>query len=214
MAKRRGAKRNVTVRNANPIPAFMPINSFRKRFRFAVQTNAWASGTLNEAQIIIMPGSMCTVTNSTVVSMQVSVKIHKITVWGAAPAAASTSTVAVRYFGTTASAVNTFAAMLQKSDTSTNPAYIPVVSFAPPAGSKAAFWLSADNDGTDKVLALEAPVGSVIEFDLEFNHGMPPAVGSFTSSVAAGTLGVMYWLTQSASAGTGLMVPIGLATTL
>jgi len=56
-------------------------------------------------------------------------------------------------------------------------------------------------------------VGTVVEFDLEFNHGMPPAVGSFTTAISTGTLNVMYWLAIAAASGTGALQPVGLATT-
>jgi hypothetical protein len=198
---------------ANP-PEFQAISLVRKKFRF-YHSVAGSSFSLNEGQLLAMPGTMCTVTNSTVVAMQVSVKINRITIWGAPPVTGSAgiSTVGIRWIGTPAQAGNTTALMMYKSDTSNNPTHAPRVSAVPPPGCRASFWTTADNSGADYLCSWDAPVDSIIEFDLTFNHGMPPAVGSFTTGVVTGTLGVMYWLAITAAAGSGVIIPTSLATT-
>jgi len=213
MAKRKKNARRVRDLVPRNPPPYDSISRHRRVFRYYAST-AFASGTLNEAQMLIMPGTMCTVVNTTVVATQVSVKIHRITIWGTAPAAGGgPSTVSIRYFGVTGAAINTTAAMLQKSDTSVNPAHSPVVSFAPPTGCAASFWLSSDNLGSDQIIALNCPQYSVIDFDLEFEKGMPPAVGAFTYPIAAGNLGTQYWLQVTAPSGTGVLTPTDLAST-
>ncbi len=116
--------------------------------------------------------------------------------------------------GSSAVASNWHAALSGVFDTSANPAQSPVIHAIPPAGSSASFWFTADNSGADTIFSIDAPVGSILDFDLEFNHGMPPAIGSFTYPIATGTLGVMYWLSYVPTAGTGQITPVMLATTI
>jgi len=194
-------------------PQYRSICTFRKKFRFYASA-ACVSGTFNEGQMLSVPGTMCTVTNSTVVSMQVSVKIHSVEIWGIGAATANGNVVSFRPFGSAASAANNLAVMEAVSDTTTSVAYVPHVKYVPSKGSRLAFWLSADNSGADTLFAIDCPAGSVIEFDLEFQHGMPAAVGSFTTAISTGTVGVMYWLGMNAASGTGQIYPQDLATTI
>jgi hypothetical protein len=164
--------------------------------------------TLSEAQLLAMPGVMCTVVNTTAVAMQISVKIHRVSIWGPAPAQGNTNTVDLRWMGSGAAAANWHATMANVvSDVSNNPAHSPRITATPPQGSNASWWITADNSGADQVLAFNCPIGSILEFDLEFNHGMPPTVGSFSTAIATGTLGVMYWLVFNATSGSGTIYP-------
>jgi len=100
------------------------------------------------------------------------------------------------------------------SDTSNNSAISPYLSCVPPRGSRQSFWLTADNSGADPWLCFEeAPTGTVIDMDIEFCYGEVPTIGSFTYAIAAGTLGVLYWPTLTATTGTGVLTPVSLATT-
>jgi hypothetical protein len=212
--KKKGGKRGKGGRGmpANP-PQLRVVTSVRKTFRHVV-TTAFVQGTLNESELLMLPGAMGTVTNTTLVATQVSVKLHGIRIWGTAPAAGAASTVSIRWFGVQSAAVNATAIMDVIQDTSTNPAHAPHVQARPPPGSRLSFWLSADNAGSDELLAITAPVGSVVDFDVEFNHGMPSGVGSFTYSASTVTVGVMYWVAMVAITGTGIMSPPSLATTV
>ncbi len=205
---RRG--RSLVAVNNNP-PQYRAITTFRRKFRFYV--NSTFSGTLCEAQLLRIPGVMCTVVNTTCVAMQISVKVHSIKIWGVAGADAAANTISIRPFGVASAAANNLAEMDMVADTTTNAAYTPYVCYVPKPGSRLAFWLSADNSGTDELVYLTMPAKSIVEFDLSFNHGMPPQVGSFSVAVVTGTLGTMYWLALTAISGTGVITPLDLSTT-
>jgi len=196
---------------ANP-PQYQPVVYFRRKFRYYAALAL--AGTLNEGQLISICGGICTVGNTSVVSFANSIRLHGVKIWGVAAANGGTSVVSLRWIGTQSAAVDVFASMQLISDSSTNASYAPHIHARPPKGSTLSMMLTADNSGADNVLYIIAPQYSVIEFDVEFNHGFPPALGSFTWGPATGacTLGVTYWPTYTLSSGTGSMVPQDLAT--
>lgn len=217
--RKQGAKR-AAKRGPSPLkPAQIQVfKAFRRKFLFKVSTTAASSFAISEAQLLSMPGTMCTVVNTTAVAMSISARVKRVSIWGVCPPSIAvsgdgTETVGIRWMGTAAQAANWHAAMIGVTDVSNNPSRPAFVTSTPPVGSSAAQWITADNSGADYVLTIDAPVGSIVEFDMEFENGMPAAVGSFTNAISAGTLGVMYWLTFSALSGTGTLSPIGLATT-
>jgi hypothetical protein len=209
---RKGKRQVVPAVGWNP-PQYRAINIFRRKFRFYVSTG-FGSGTLSESELLCMPGTMCTVANATVVAMAISVRLRSLEIWGVAQNTGSTSQVSIMPLAVGAAAANNLAVLEMVSDVSSNASYTPHCKYIPRKGSRMDFWLTADNSGADEILRIEAPAGSIVEFDLEFNHGMPPSIGSFTRAVASGSLGTMYWLGFNAVSGTGQMFPTDLATTI
>lgn len=196
----------------NP-PQYDAVTLVRRVFRYRV-TTALSGCILNESQMIAIPGGVCTVANTTLLTATQCIKLHRIRMWGPSPASGAVSTVALQWMGSTAVASNMFGVNKIVSDTSVNISDTPVVDAAPPPGSRQSFWLGADNSGTDPYLSFEsAPVGSIIDFDLEFAFGMDPTVTAVAYGIGTGVQSVWYWPILHATAGSGVLTPVDLTAT-
>ncbi len=209
--RKRPQGRMVIPRSYNP-PPIKTTTIFRRKFRMYV-SNAALDGTFTEANLLLIPGGICTVLNATLTSFATSVKIHSIEIWGVASADGVASVVCVRPLGVTGAASANLAVNEAVSDNSTNVAYTPYVKYVPRQGSRLSFWLSNDNDGSDKLVHLTAPIKSVLDFDISFNFGLQPDIGAIAYGISVGTVGVQYWPSFTAATGSGTLTPIELGTT-
>ena len=145
---------------------------------------------------------MCSTANNSVSLIANSVKVHKVSIWSPPAAQGGTATCSVTW-----STANDYTAMVEVSDTTMSTAIPAHVSTKPPPGSAASFWLGA---GTNTIFTVIAPTGSII--DVHCTHVLydTQAAGT-TVTVAAGTLGALYYMPLDGA--TDVYLPVSLGTT-
>ncbi len=153
--------------------------------------------------MIGIAGGICTVVNTTVAPLAVSYKLHRIRIWAAPGTTAAASSVAVRW-----QTLDNLPAkeVANTSMTTARPCYLEAV---PPQGC-----LSHQMQGTSAVSAfgLLCPAGALVEIHATHWFYDTGSVAVDTFAVAAGTLGVLYFLALDETASNNF-VPVGLPTT-
>ncbi len=182
-------------------PRFQSVTSITRSYRFINSTAFNSSITVND--LISVAGGICSVANTTMAPIAVSVHLHRIRVWAAPGTTAAASTVSVRWNTASGSVVP----MREDSDTSLSTARPIFLESTPPRGCFA--WLPL-GPSTSGVFGLTMPAGGVIEIHMThwcYDTGSAP-VGTFTITVAT-AVGIMQYgyLDQTT---TKYFAPVGL----
>jgi hypothetical protein len=181
--------------NATPI--------LRSTFRFYANATV-VSGTTSLAQMMLVPGGIGTVSNSTIATFATSFKINKISVW--CPTGSSVATTEV-YWNATAD--STYFGRDEEKCNSV-PAGVTLAGamvFVPPKGSMSAQWLNSHQTSSTNIITWQIPVGSIIDVDLSYvlgNNFLNFAVSGF-STVSVGSI---YYGYLDGKAG-GKLAPFG-----
>jgi hypothetical protein len=188
-------------RTINP-PQISSNIHYVHKFRFRSTTDSAVAITEND--LFFVAGAMCTVANSACMSIAKAVKLRSVKVWSPPSAQGSAVTCSVTWKST---GEGFGSPQLEVSDSSLSVSVPAHVHAVPPAGSIASFWLNTDND---EVMTLVAPTGSIIDVVLEI---VLADTGATTTSisVAAGTLGVLYYFPLDGDGDNFL--PVSLTTT-
>jgi len=147
-------------------------------------------------------GLVCTVANTTLSYLAVSSKVHRVSIWTPPASQGAAATCSIEWVDIDAVGSKEF------SDTTVSTAFPAHVSSVPPVGSAAYQWQSTAGGGA--LMNITAPIGSVI--DVHASHVLfDTGTAAPTAAVAAGTLGVLYYLPLDGV--TDVFLPVGLNTT-
>lgn len=132
-------------------------------------------------------GSVCTVTNSTVIGIMGTFRLHKIIAW---PAGGGAVTVSWNVTGGAELALTKDKVMINSLPTGITEDVGMV--FSPPKKSVVGDWQVATINPTDRLLSMSATSGSIVDF--LFVATLANQYGGQSSTVAAGILGGFYYL--------------------
>lgn len=171
-------------------------------YRF--QANSSAAVAISMANVLGAIGGICTVANSKVNTWASSFRLKSLHIWGAPTTSAAKVDVAW--------SAGESAQVPDEEHDATLPGGIAVTSclrFEPPARSLAGFWLES-SDSAATLFTMTVPTGSVVDLRLEYRlSNVFPGV---QATVAAGTLGTVYYLALDGPSSNTLR-PVGLPTT-
>jgi len=207
-AKGRGPRQNprkpngATRRSSAMAPVQFESN-VRSHHRYRFTATAAATTTFTDSSVVACLGSVCTATNSTVVSVFRSFRIKRIEVWSAPASQGANSTCSVEWFGFGNSP------NIEFSDTTLSVSKNAHISCTPPANSLAAFWQKATGVG---LFILTVPAGSIVDMIVDTILNDEDGANQVVA-VATGTLGNSYYLALDQQLGTHNFVPISLNTT-
>jgi hypothetical protein len=196
------SKLNKTALSTGP-QQFMSNITFGHTFRF-VSTSSTATA-ITPTSLLCSAGTICYVTNTSVISLYGSTRITRIRMWAPVQSQGTAATCSVLWAGS----VTPFYQDREISDTSvsvTKPAFIDC---APPAKSLAAFWQTASSN---TLCTLVAPVGTIIDITLALTLQDEDGPSPATSTVTTGVLSVQYYLSLDPNA-THRYTPVSLFTT-
>jgi len=184
----RGGRRNGRSTNSlHSIPAFKSNIIVSHKFRYLCV--AAINVDITNSALLQTFGSICTVLNSQGVAFGESFKVKNIKCWAPPPTQGSSATCSLEWT-TTGSAV-LYNTNLEVSDTSINPSSPAYYSTTPPKGSNASFWQTA---GTNVLLHIIAPIGSIIDIDVQYILADDNNVRlGVTYASGAATLGNVYY---------------------
>jgi len=191
------------VRNSQSIIPQIPSNvSYGHTFRFLS-----TSGTLTAitpTSLLGAAGAFTQVVNTTLVTVNASVRVNKIEMWTPPAAQGSSATCAVNFSGTSLNQPDR-----EYSDTTVSTAFPAHLVVRPAATSLASFWQAAS---ANTLFTLVAPVGTIIDVHvaLIWNDGGDAASGAITVATAA--LGALYYMSLDPNA-THRYTPVSLTTT-
>lgn len=169
-------------------------------YRFRSTDGAATGITQNDLRGIA--GAVCTVANSAVSLIAISTKVHEIRIWSPPASQGAVSTNAIQWNNVD------FTAGPEVSDTTMSTAIPARIRARPPKGSAASFLLGS---GTDNILVITAPAGSII--DVHCTHVLYDAqVAGTALTVAAGTLGALYYMPLDGVSDVYLPVSLGTTT--
>jgi hypothetical protein len=179
-----------------PAIATTPVN--RGTYRYFVQS-AVSSTNINANMIGQALGGICTVANSKVTPWTSAFRIKSVTIY---PSSASgTAIVELKW------AINLTAFEKDYDVEGSLPGGITNthgVRFVPPKGCLGSFWINNGGGGTN-VFAITAPVGSLIDLDVEFT--MCNNLAQFAdSTIVSGTLATIYYLSLDSPGNNKLQV--------
>jgi hypothetical protein len=183
-------------RNVNPPPLVTRVQITRT-FRF--RSTGDAQQAITQTDLLGVCGGVCTVANTTVTIFATAVKLHRVSIWTPPASQGAAATCGVEW------STPSFNAGPETNDTTLSVATPAHVSLVPPVNSAASFWLAP---GTDAIMVLTAPTGSVIDVHATWVLSETAGV-SYT--VAAGTLGSVYYLPLDGAG--DVYLPVGLVTT-
>jgi len=187
-------------RGGNRPPQIRSNIQFSHKYRF-VSTSA-TSTAITPTSILGAAGTVGITVNTNVVVICSSFKIRSLAMWTPPASQGASATCSVDWVGS-ANAPN-----VEFSDTTVSVATPAHVQCAPPAMSLAAFWQVA---GAGTLFSLVAPVGTIIDLDLDLIL-TDDDVSATVIGVAAAALGVQYYLSLDPNA-THRYTPVSLTTT-
>lgn len=208
-SSRRSGLRQKRVRGSTS-PSLPPANetsiTVRHKFRFSPSGSTAEPVTIGNVLGAI--GGICTVVNSSIVSLASSFKIHKVSCWP------STSTSETQ-FEVVWSATAAGGYMKDSSPGQDMPAGMTVTKPAravPPPNSLAREWLSTgiSGGGGDTIFTIQAQSGSVVELDVSFT--IKNNLGGITNTVTTAVLGAFYYLALDGPT-SNVFVPLRVPTT-
>jgi len=165
------------------------------------------SGTLTAitvGSLFAAAGNMCTVANTQVQSLFQSLRVKRVSIWTPPAAQGGFATCSVEWLGGANS--NT----VEVSDTSNSVATPARIMSQPPTRSLASFWNTSPSFA-NTLFSMVAPTGSIIDVALDLILSDDESANLVTA-VAAGALGVIYYLSLDPNA-THRFVPVSLTTT-
>lgn len=171
----------------------------KHRYRFT-STNA-SKQTIIDNDMVGIAGAVCSVANSTLSMIAASVKIHSVEIWSPPASQGAAATCSLEW-------LSTYSPTIEVSDTSVSVSRPAHIKASPPPGSAASFWINPG--GIQNIMNITAPVGSII--DVTCTHVLNDVGAAGQSyTVAAGTLGALYYLPLDGSS--DVYVPTSLTTT-
>ncbi len=194
---RREPRRN-SGRGGRQPPQLRTNVILKHRYRFT--STSGTAQTIIDDDVVGIAGAVCSVANSTLNMIAQSVKIHEIEIWTPPASQGSAATCSVEW-------LSTYSPSIEVSDTTVSVSRPAHVVARPPEGSAASFWINPG--GTQNIMKLTAPVGSII--DLKCTHVLVDGTVGRSYTVAAGTLGVLYYLPLDGAS--DVYVPTSLTTT-
>jgi len=172
-------------------------------FRFRSTSASPASITV--ADILGALGGICTVANSKVDTWASCFKIHKVTVWPSGSTSAPTLATLQWAQGESAQVPDeVYDEAIPEGITATK-----ALVFAPPAKSLCGFWINS-MDSAAAVFAITSSIGSIV--DLQVSFRLVNAFAGVLATVAAGTLGTVYYLALDGPS-SNTYVPVGMLST-
>lgn len=205
--KNRGARRRVIQTKTPAVgriihPPQLKTNvQLTHTFRFQCTAN----GTYNITPdtLLLAAGSVCSVTNTTVVSLMGSCKVNYVEMWVPPASQGQLSTISLEWLGLTPNEPS-----IEQSDSSVSVAYPAYLRVRPPVRSLGCFWQTTN--GND-IFQLIVPSGTLIDVNLSlvmFDQDLARA----SASVATGVVGETYFLALDGPSSNKL-TPIALNTT-
>lgn len=171
----------------------------KHRYRF-VSTSGTAQSIVAD-DLTGIAGAICTVANSTLSKVAKSVKLHSVEIWTPPASQGAAATCSLEWAGASNGP------SIEVSDTTVSVSEPAHVRSVPPQGTPASFW---QNAGGGQLMIMTCPTGSII--DVVCSHVLyDDAAAGVTYAVAAGTLGVMYYLPLDGSS--DVFLPASLNTT-
>jgi len=203
---RRGRKRGASEPVVPNVPRSLDITLMTSIKIYYTNSSASATGVTG-SELIAACGGICTVANTTVTSMMSSFRIRRITIWPAV-VAAGTATSAFADLTWSANATS-----FTKDEEKIRPVPAGVansgpVVFVPPSKALVSDWFTSAV--SSNLFTVAANVGSTLL--LEGTATISNSIAPVASTVAAGTLGSVYYLPLD---GTSVhrWTPLGLTTT-
>jgi hypothetical protein len=171
----------------------------KHRYRFT-STSATPQ-TIVDNDVVGIAGAVCSVANATLNLIAASVKIHSIEIWSPPASQGSAATCSVEW-------LSTFSPTIEVSDTTVSVSEPAHIRASPPSGSAASFWINPAS--AQNIMKVMAPVGSII--DVKCTHLLiDEGTAGASYAVAAGTLGVLYYLPLDGAS--DVYLPTSLTTT-
>ncbi len=195
-------EQRLVPRNTLGPPQFSSNVVNRHTFRF-IATQSPASG-ITANNLLAAVGNICHVANSAVMSIAGSAKLHRISIYTPPAAVGSASTCSVTWLSGQADSPS----LLEVSDSSVSTAQPAHITTVPPKESGASFWFTSS---ATALFSMISPAGSIVDVDISYVLNDIGSAGVATT-VAVGSLGVMYWLALDGPTNNRL-VPVSLFTT-
>jgi hypothetical protein len=158
--------------------------------------------TITPTSLLCSAGTVCTVANTTVVSMFSAVKLNQIEMWSPPASQGASVTCSVDWIGSANSPNREY------SDTSVSVSTPAYVRCPPPPMSLASFWQLASATGICNIVA---PVGTIIDVHLSLIM-QDDAETQANAAITTGTLGSTYFLSLDSNA-THRFTPVSLTST-
>jgi hypothetical protein len=196
---RSGRRGDEPRKNSSKPPQIPTSPSMTRTWRFS-STSA-TKQTIGCVDLCGIAGAVCSVANTTLQISSVGVKVHKVSIWTPPASQGASATCQIQWFSKDGDLVQ------EASDTSMSTSIPAHIVSKPPTGSQAWFQLGAA--GNTLVMDITAPVGSII--DVHCTHVFLDGVIGSPYTVAAGALGVLYYLPLDGAS--DVFLPVSLVTT-
>ncbi len=198
---RRRRRSNSRLGSANP-PQMLSNVVLQHKFRYL--SSGSFSGTIASNQILNSLGVVCTVVNTTAVTLFKSFRLTSVEIWSPPASQGAASTISIEWLGSGNSPSKEY------SDTTLSVSRNAHIRCSPPKQSLASFW---QNGGTTvNYFTLNVPAATVIDLHYEYIEQDDEAAPS-TVAIATGVLGNTYYLALDHGT-SDLLVPVRLTTTV
>jgi len=204
----RQRRRMARSARARPVKSYAPPqlkSNIVVKHNYRFTATAGANVAINAQNLILAAGTVCTVVNSVATSFFGSVKVQYVNVWSPPSAQGNFATCSIEYNGAAA------ASTVEFSDTSVSPTQPAMLKTRPPKSSNASFW-QTPNVGNNAMFTLICPANSIIDVGLDLLLYDDEASAPVTRAIAAGVVGLTYYLALDSLTGHNL-VPVSLTTT-
>jgi hypothetical protein len=197
---KRSRKKNRGGRNKCPIspPPYIANVAITRLFRFCPTTTGVYTITAAKLGSLVVMAT----TSTTAIQFFDAVKVNWIRVWGSAGTQTAVGTVGVSFPGI---ALGVQGPEHVISDTTVGATYIARVHAVPPRNSQAAQWQATyTNVGTNTLFKINVPNGGVVDINLSLSISHDTRAVNNSVTVAAATVGQIYYLSlDNAAGGTG-----------
>jgi len=184
MVRRKGGKKGGKVKRMPP--ALETVVCAHTVLRFNNQ-NAASNVNVTAATLLVACGSICTIANSTVVSVASAFKLHKITVWPGSTSAGAGQVAEVLF-------PDLGGITKDESRSTAIPTGVTVsdvVTERPPKNTQASWWNNS-TVGSSVIATITCPAGSIVDVSITFTLRNNIA-GVVQAGYAAATLGAYYY---------------------
>jgi hypothetical protein len=200
--QRSTSNQNQLDRSISP-PSIRPNIQITHKFRFS--SDASASATITNQNLLTAAGCKVTTNNSTATSVWMAVKILSIEVWSI-PEGGATSNCSVVWKGDSSLAgINN----LEVSDTSLSPTHPAHLVARPPRGTLPSFWYGGGF--AENLFTVSVDGTGILDVTLALILGDAPTSAYATLTIASGSLGTNVYSALDGS--TDKFTPVGLTTT-
>ncbi len=204
--KNRGTPRNNNfTRSGNLMNPPQMLSNVVLQHKFRYLTSGAFNGQINSPKILNSLGVVCTVVNTTAVTIFKSFKLLSVEIWSPPASQGSASTISIEWLGGPNSPSREYA------DTTLSVSRNAHIFCRPPAQSLASFWQNPDG-GPVTLFVLNVPTASVIDISVQYIEQDDEAAPS-TVAIATGVLGNTYYLALDHGT-SDVIVPVRLTTTV